>query len=457
MNAANQSIIGESAILGEYDTNWPYYPKLLEQPVPRFTSYPPATAFHEGLGSSDYAMALENIKPGTTASLYIHIPYCQKICYYCGCNTGAAGQKRRLDNYLDTLDREIDKVGNMLGGRTKVKNIALGGGSPNAIEPIQFVRLLDRLATIFGTGNPIISVEIDPRNFTLEWAMAISAANISRVSLGVQTFAPHVQQAIGRIQPLTVIEECMAGLRMRGLDNINFDLMYGLPEQTLDDLSDTVEKTIALKPSRVALFGYAHLPHMIPRQRKIQDATLPDLRLRFEQARLGYSMFTDAGYIPIGFDHFVLPDDSLAQAAQMGMIRRNFQGFTDDNSDILIGMGASAISQFPDTIFQNEKNTGQYRAAINNGQFATAKGVVKSDEDIKVAHLVERLLCDHKVDIISPDYNHDYESCLTNLEELDLISCKDDQISIPDAARHYSRQIANIIANNYNHLGFVNG
>lgn len=448
MAVANHMTLQDAPIgTTDYAPLWPYHPHLLEQSVPRFTSYPPATAFHAGLGPDDYANAIQNIQPGASISLYIHIPYCHKICYYCGCNTANAGKKSRLDAYLDTLDKEIDMLGNALGGRAKVKHIALGGGSPNAIEPVQFVRLLDRVATMFGTANPNISVEIDPRSFTLEWALALSAANISRVSLGVQTFAPHVQKAIGRIQPLNQIEECVAALRMRGVHNINFDLMYGLPDQSMDDISQTIAETIRLRPSRVALFGYAHLPYMIPRQRKIDGTSLPDTQLRFEQAQLGFSMFTAAGYIPIGFDHFILPEDSLAKAYETGEIHRNFQGFTDDDCDILLGLGASAISQFPDKIIQNEKNTGLYRNAINNGQLASARGVSKSVKDKQIGLVIERLLCDHKADISSILDIHDYQTCLSHLAALNLISWQGDIISIPDKARYYSRQIASMIAN----------
>ncbi len=421
---------------------WPYIPELLEQPVPRFTSYPPATHFQDGVGDEQYRSALEAIAPGTPISLYLHIPYCNKICYYCGCNTGAANRKTRLDAYLGALEKEIELVGGILGGRAKVKHIAFGGGSPNAIEPVQFVRLVDRLSTIFSAANPEISVELDPRNFSLEWALALSACNVRRVSLGVQTFAPHVQRAIGRIQPFAMIEECVASLKMRGISTINFDLMYGLPQQSLADLEETVETAIGLHPSRAALFGYAHLPDMIPRQRKIDSSLLPDTRLRFEQAQAGFRLFTAAGYEAVGFDHFALPEDALNIAHKNGHMRRNFQGFTDDDCNILLGFGASAISQFPGLIVQNEKHAARYRSLASAGKPAAAKCIEKPEQSRRIGAIIERLLCDHQAVLPAIFRSRLSAAPLNKLIRQRLVSWDGKRLAIPDHGRHYSRQIA---------------
>lgn len=244
---------------------WPYYPELIERPVPRYTSYPPATAFGGTVGADDQARALNAVSSGAALSFYVHIPYCRQICWYCGCNTGAAGRAHRLAAYLDALEGEISLIGRMLGGRGRLQRIAFGGGSPNAIDPIAFVRLVDRLITLFGGGiGTDVSVEIDPRAMTLEWAMTLAIARVTRVSFGVQSFDPEVQAAIGRIQPVDMIETCLAALRTRGIEAINFDLMYGLPGQTLAALGETMDTVVQMQPSRIALFGYAHVPHMFP-------------------------------------------------------------------------------------------------------------------------------------------------------------------------------------------------
>ncbi len=372
---------------------WTYAPDLLAQPVPRYTSYPTAVEFTEAVGAADYGRALDAVESATPVSLYVHIPYCERICWYCGCNTGAAGRKQRLTDYLTALDTEIKLVARRLGGRVRVQKIAFGGGSPNAVAPVDFVRLLDRILTVFDAHRPDISIEIDPRNFTAEWALVLAASHIGRVSLGVQTFAPHIQEAIGRIQPLADIESAVASLRLRGIEAINFDLMYGLPGQSLADLDATLHETIRLAPSRVALFGYAHLPTAIPRQRRIDARNLPDDRLRFEQAELGHKRLTQAGYRAIGFDHFALPDDPLAVAAREGRVSRNFQGFTEDDTEILLGFGASAISRFPDLIVQNEKHAGPYRDLVGEGYLATTRGIIVDDDDRERGRIIRDLLC----------------------------------------------------------------
>jgi oxygen-independent coproporphyrinogen-3 oxidase len=372
---------------------WTYHPDLLAMPVPRYTSYPTAADFVDEVGEGHYARALDGMESATPLSLYVHIPYCEQICWYCGCNTGAANRKHRLTDYLTALRGEIAMVAKRLGGRGRVQHIAFGGGSPNAIAPVDFVRLLDRIMTVFDCSRPEISIEIDPRNFTSDWALVLASSQVSRVSMGVQTFAPHIQAAIGRVQPLEHIEQAVMSLRMRGIDAINFDLMYGLPGQHIDDLDATLDHTIRLAPSRIALFGYAHLPGMIPRQKRIDASDLPDDRERFAQAAFGYQKLTAAGYVAIGFDHFALPGDPLAAAAREGRVNRNFQGFTHDGASTLLGFGASAISILPGLIVQNEKRAGPYRNMISAGQLPATRGVAPGPEDVRRGDIINAILC----------------------------------------------------------------
>ncbi len=378
---------------------WPYYPDLLAKPVPRYTSFPTAAEFDGAVGPPQMAQALATVGADEPISLYLHIPYCSELCWYCGCNTSAANRTQRVQAYLLRLIEEIALVGRSLGGRGVVRRIAWGGGSPNALDPGDFDTLMQKLAQAFRLDDPVMSVEIDPRSFDWRWAAALGRHGVSRVSLGVQTFDPSIQAAIGRIQPTEMIACSVAKLRAAGVTSINFDLMYGLPFQTVGKLASTIDTALEMSPDRLAVFGYAHVPELIARQRRIDDSALPDPLARFAQAEFAYERLTRDGYRPVGFDHFALPGDALAAAAHDGGLRRNFQGFTEDPADILLGLGASAISQFPGWLLQNEKNAGRYHLRIANGQFATERGWVRSSRDRIIGLAIERLLCQGRADL----------------------------------------------------------
>jgi len=369
---------------------WPYHPELLAVPVPRYTSYPTAADFGE-LDPHALPRAIEQATGDI--SLYVHIPFCEEICFYCGCNTSRSGKKARVESYLAALHDEIETVASLLPQETRVRRIAFGGGSPNAILPAQFLHLVETLERRFAAERPLYSIELDPRTMSAEWAGAIGTAGITRASMGVQTFSPECQKAIGRVQDDAMIARSVDWLRDAGVTSLNFDLMYGLPHQSLGDLADSIEMTRRMGADRIALFGYAHVPHFVPRQRVIDASALPGAATRFTMAREGFAALTGAGYQAIGFDHFALPGDALAIAAREGTLRRNFQGFTEDPSDILIGMGASAISGFPGLIAQNEKNAGRYRMLTSQGRLTAGHGIVRSADDRMRAALIEELLC----------------------------------------------------------------
>lgn len=371
--------------------DWTYYPELLERPVPRYTSYPTAAEFVEESFEERQRQALQALRG--PVSLYLHIPYCQEICWYCGCNTGAANKTQRLGAYLEALHHEIELVARNLHSSVRISRIAFGGGSPNAIKPTDFVRLVDRLTVNFRLASPVLSIELDPRSLEPGWFLAIRGIGVIKASLGVQTLDPRVQAAIGRVQPREHIERAVDGLRKAGVDSINFDLMYGLPFQDDAILADTLDQSVAMGADRIALFGYAHVPHMIPRQKRIDVSQLPDQRARFRMAAQGHARLVDAGYRAIGFDHFALPGDDLALAAERGALRRNFQGFTDDPAPVLIGLGASSISEFPDLFVQNEKNAGRYRMLVGASQLTGRKGVVRTAEDRRRGAIITDLLC----------------------------------------------------------------
>lgn len=376
---------------------WPYYPELLERPVPRYTSYPTAVEFSGNVGAEDHAEALSGIEGDL--SVYVHIPFCERICWYCGCNTSVANRRERVTSYLDALRHEICIAGKLLGSGAKVRRVSFGGGSPNAINPVDFVRLVGDLTIHLPLADPVWSIELDPRALGDDWRRVIAAVGIQRASLGVQTLAPRLQEAIGRVQPEATIEHSVDLLRDAGVTSLNFDLMYGLPGQSREDLEASIYRAIALGADRVALFGYAHVPHHIPRQKKIDTSNLPDGAERFHMAALGFDQLTRAGYRPIGFDHFALPDDPMAKAAAAKRLHRNFQGFTDDSALALAGFGASAISCYPDRILQNEKNTGRYSMILSQLRLPVTLGLKRSVEDRKRGAVIEGLLCHGEADV----------------------------------------------------------
>ena len=418
---------------------WSYYPELLSTPVPRYTSYPTAAEFREGVGAADYQAALAQVTGDV--SLYIHIPFCREICWYCGCNTGRANRKQRLVNYLDALHREIALVGARLPSTARVRRLAFGGGSPNAITPTDFVRLVMALTQMFRLDDPVVSVELDPRTFDRQWATALAGIGVQRASLGVQTFDPAAQVAIGRVQPYALIEDCTALLRTAGVTSLNFDLMYGLPGQDWHVLEATLEQTQALAADRVALFGYAHVPHLLPRQRRIDGTALPDQAQRFAMAALGHDWLVCNGFVPVGFDHFARQGDPLAAAAQAGTLQRNFQGFTDDDAPVLIGLGASAISCFPDLLVQNEKNAGHYRAMLEQDLVPCARGVRRSQDDRLRGDVIERLLC-HGRARLAPQLWREAAANLRGFRERALVSLSDGELIIAPDGLPYARTIA---------------
>ena len=418
---------------------WTYHPELLAMPVPRYTSFPTAAEFTEGTGAAHLNAALGEL--AGEVSLYVHIPFCEKICWYCGCNTSAANRKDRVTSYLDALHREIVLVAERLPAAARVTRIAFGGGSPNGISPVDFVRLVDALTLQFAVSRPAISIELDPRTLGPEWAEVIGTIGIDRASLGVQTFAPALQKAIGRVQPVRMIENATAMLRGAGVRSLNFDLMYGLPGQGMADLRDSLEQTAALGADRIALFGYAHVPHLIARQRRIDASDLPDAAARFSMAAYGHAFLLDAGYVPVGFDHFALPGDALAQAALNGHLRRNFQGFTDDRAPVLLGLGASAISSFPGLLVQNEKNTGRYRMMLSQERLTAHRGIVRSADDRRRGEVIEALLCQGRARI-DADLAREAWPLLRPYREAGLCEADGEDLVILPGGLPYARSIA---------------
>lgn len=423
-----------------------YHPDLLATPVPRYTSYPTAAEFHDGIGSDEQQCGLRSVGEDEPISLYLHIPYCREICWYCGCNTGRANRTQRLVSYLTALHREIAMIGEALGGRGRVERVALGGGSPNAISADQFAALAGAIKETFrGAEHATWSIEIDPRGFDEDFAAVIGETGIARASLGVQTFDPSIQSAIGRVQPAEMIGRAIALLHAAGISSLNVDLMYGLPGQTRPQLLDSISRSLDAGADRMAVFGYAHVPELIARQRRIDASALPDARERFAQASEARAMLIGRGWTPIGFDHFARPGDPLARAAGSFRVRRNFQGFTDDPCDTLIGLGASAISRFRNALVQNEHNAGRYGMRIGGGQLAGARGIATPRAERRRARMIEELLANGVADIGELAADLTFRDRIAPYVERGLASQKGTRLEMMADAAPYARGVASLL------------
>lgn len=367
--------------------------------VPRYTSYPTAPHFREDFAPATYADWLRRADPAQPVSLYLHVPFCRQVCAYCGCNMKLAASYAPVAAYAEALHAEIELVAGLLPPGMKVVHLAWGGGTPTALAPDDLAALMDRLRRHFTfLPDAELSIESDPRTLTPEMAARIGALGFTRASFGVQEFDPKVQQAINRIQPPDMVARAVDGLRNAGVARINFDLIYGLPHQTEDTLLTTIDTAAAMRPDRVALFGYAHVPWMAKRQRLIDEAALPDGASRARQSEGAAAALAAHGYQAIGLDHFALPDDSMAIAARQGTLRRNFQGYTTDPAETLIGFGATAIGRSPFGHVQNISETGAWSRAVFAGTLPVGKGVAISPEDRLRGHVIERIMCDGQVD-----------------------------------------------------------
>ncbi len=378
------------------DASDDFDPGLIDRnarPVPRYTSYPTAPHFHDAVDAKVYASWLAAMPAHASASLYVHIPFCDRLCWFCACHTRQTQRYAPIATYLEALNAEIVTVAT-IAGRRRVSALHLGGGSPTMLAPRDIDRLGEALRAGFDfAADCEISVEVDPNDIDVDRLDAWRRFGVTRASLGVQDFDHAVQQAINRRQSFAQTAEAVAGFRERGVGSVNLDVLYGLPHQSGATLARTLDQVISLAPDRVALFGYAHVPWIMKHQRLVDEAALPDRYQRFRQARLGAAKLAAAGYATVGLDHFALPGDSMAQAHAGGLLRRNFQGYTTDRARLLIGLGASSISRLPQGYAQNVVATGAYQRAAHAGVLPVARGYALSDADKATAWVIEQLMC----------------------------------------------------------------
>ena len=407
--------------------------------VPRYTSYPTAPNFSATDDDGCYRRWLGALGSEAPISLYIHIPFCREMCWYCGCHTTVAHRRSPIARYVDFLEKEIRLLRSAIPEKLVVRHVHWGGGSPTLLSPGSIHRLNRQLRDCFKiAADAEIAIEVDPRTLTASCARAFVDAGVNRASIGVQSFDPIVQAAINRKQSFGQTATAVEMLRGLGVRGINLDLVYGLPHQTADSCTDTVREALLLDPDRLAVFGYAHVPAMKPHQRSIDEAALPDARQRLEQATAIKDELASGGYEPIGLDHFALPEDSLALAAREGALRRNFQGYTTDPCPTLIGLGASAISRLPDGFGQNAIRIPNYYRPLSSGRLPTARLCPVTAEDSHRADIIEQLMCAYRADIGSLVPPAD----LARLEDEGLIRRTGTLIEIPEDARPLVRAVA---------------
>lgn len=373
--------------------------RFLGKEAPRYTSYP--SAHHFGLmPATSYQKALQSLKPDQSVGLYLHVPFCEQMCYFCGCNTHITKRYSPVSTYVDSLVREIHMVGERLSFRPKVHSIHFGGGSPGILSPEDMSEVFHALRSFFSIETSAeISIELDPRRITPAKSASYAVMGFNRVSLGVQDTNAAVQRAINRVQPIELIQSSVDLLRSDGLQSIGIDLIYGLPLQTPESLSVTLEEVRCLEPARISAFSYAHVPWMKKHQTLIESDTLPTTEDKADFFLLLDRKLRDQGYRSIGIDHFALPDDGLSRALDNHTLRRNFMGYTDQPNDRLIAFGASAISELDDGIFQNIPQSTTYQKTVNKACLPTSRGWLFEGEDALRKAIIAELMCYFEVDI----------------------------------------------------------
>ena len=418
--------------------------------LPRYTSYPTALEFHD-LDPVVYGEWLKNLPDDQPVSLYFHIPFCEKLCWFCGCFTKISNSYEPVQRYLDVLRREISLIGG-IAGRKKISHIHFGGGSPTIINAESFLDLMSLVRENFEIlPDAEIAVEVDPRTCSEEKVKAYAASGVNRASLGIQDFNIHVQEAINRVQSEQLIADNLRWFRQAGITNINFDLIYGMPRQTVDTIEETVVKTNEFKPSRIALFGYAHVPWMKKHQQMMDKHHLPEQLERQAMFDLASEKLQEAGYVAIGLDHFALPGDSLLTARAERRMKRNFQGYSADPATTIIGFGASAIGSLPGGYAQNSPDLRAYSEALENGEIPVRRGLKVNDIDLMYREVISNLMSYFAVDpwAIAQKHglDHDFAREKDDLDKLVAVGyLKQEETSyrITAAGQPYLRAIATL-------------
>jgi len=373
-----------------------------DRPGPRYTSYPTAVEFHEGVSDAAYveSLARADAFPDEPLSVYVHLPFCEERCAYCGCNVVITKHRDVTDRYLDYLDREIDLLAAHLPHRRTISQLHWGGGTPTYYTAAELERVFARLTQHFTfTPDAEIGVEIDPRVTSPEQLSTLRRLGFNRLSMGVQDFAPEVQEAVNRIQSYELTKSLVDHARALGFRSINIDLIYGLPYQTTEGFARTLELVIALRPERVAVYSFAFVPWMKAHMKRLPEEGLPGPDLKIALLALAQEAFGAAGYRQIGMDHFALPEDELARALEARTLHRNFMGYTVQSARDMVALGISAIGDVQSTFVQNTKKLNEYYAALDEGRFPVERGYALDPDDRIRRHVITELMCNGHLDI----------------------------------------------------------
>ena len=425
---------------------------------PRYTSYPTADRFHAGFAAGDYIEVLAKRHSSETKnkalSLYIHIPFCDTICYYCGCNKIITKDKTRADEYLNYLEREMDLLAPHLNGKQPLAQLHFGGGTPTFLSDGQLDRvfaMIHRHFNLLPDGE--YSIEIDPRKVSRETVLHLGRLGFNRMSVGIQDFDPKVQQAVNRIQTVEETRTVIEAAREAGFKSVSVDLIYGLPHQSLESIKPTIDTVLGLDPDRLALYHYAHLPHIFKPQRRIDTAAVPNSEEKLDILQYAVQRLTEAGYVFIGMDHFAKPDDELSVALREGFLQRNFQGYSTYADCDLIAIGVSAIGKIGNTYEQNERNITDYYAAIDQGRLPIMRGYQLNKDDILRRNIIQDLMCrfaleytdyDKTLDIPFDRYFAAELADLRQLAQLGLVKLSPDNLTVTPKGRFLIRNIAMI-------------
>ncbi|KIC40804.1 coproporphyrinogen III oxidase [Ruegeria sp. ANG-R] len=423
---------------------------LFDAKVPRYTSYPTAPHFSNDVGADLFGDWISGIAPGSSISLYIHVPFCRRLCWFCACRTQGTQTDNPVIAYVDVLKAELDLLAARLPEGVTLSRLHWGGGTPTLLNADLMRELAGRILQIVPLGpDAEFSVEIDPNEIDESRLDALAEAGMNRASIGVQDFDDEIQKTIGRIQSYDTTRKAAEMIRARGISSLNADILYGLPHQTKARMTESVQKLLSLNPDRVALYGYAHVPWMAKRQQLIPSDALPTPEQRLELFETARRLFLWDNYAEIGIDHFATQDDGLTHALRAGRLKRNFQGYTDDQAPILIGLGASSISRFPQGYAQNAPATSAHTKAIREGRFSTSRGHLFKGQDVLRSRLIEALMCDFQIN--SNEILRDYDISAAELQQMyakanatfdGLLRVDENGLFIPPEARALTRMIA---------------
>ena len=419
--------------------------------VPRYTSYPTAPNFQAGFPGARYGAWLAALPADAVLSLYLHVPFCDRLCLYCGCNTSVVRQDAPKRAYAALLITELELLARHIGRRAQVSHIHWGGGTPTALPADCLVAVMQAARRLFDVHPEAeIAIEIDPTALPADRLAALAEMGVTRASLGVQDLEADVQAAIGRQQSYEVTAHCAESLRRLGIGSLNLDLIYGLPLQTAAGVARTAARALGLGADRIAVFGYAHVPWMKRHQALIPQDSLPDAAARFAQRRAIDQTLRKAGHLAIGLDHYARPDDALAMASQAGTLHRSFQGYTTDAAPVLLGIGASAIGTLPQGYVQNAPGVPAYAAALRGGTLASARGIAVSADDMLRRAVIEQIMCHLAVDLDGVAQSHGQDSAVL-LDAAGALDCfiadglvqrQGGRITVTEAGRPFVRNVA---------------